>query len=706
MRDFKNIQPIEAPSRWMRVRVVLLGAVFLSLFTALFVRAVDLQVHQQDWLREMAEDQYVRDHDIPARRGDIFDRRGVPLAQSVDVDSIWVDPSMLHDVEAAARELARATGGDTRELTERLVKGRRFAWVKRQVTPAEVAKVKALALPGVGFTREPRRFYPQRELAAQLIGLVGTDARGLDGLELAFEDELSGDRVKREGLRDAKGRKLLTRGAQDPSARAGATVTLTLDRQLQYLTEKALQRAVDESKAIAGTAVMLDPKTGELLAVANEPRFNPNTPREAQRDALRNRALTDAFEPGSTFKAFVVAAALDEKAITERTTLDCEQGAWAVGRHVVHDTHPYGTLDVRQVLQVSSNICAAKIAQRLGRDRLVEAYQRFGFGERHGLSVPGEGRGSVPYPRAEITLATQAFGQGLTATTLQVAAGYAALANGGVLMRPYLVSKVVDPDGVVLLENKPAEVRRVVSERSARTVVAMLESVVEKDGTAPRARMDEYRVAGKTGTAQKADPVARGYSDKRVASFVGLVPAEDPHLVLLIVVDEPKTDVYGGLVAAPAFKEIAQAAMAYLGVPPSRVVKVAAPAAAAAPEPRAEKSPVVAAIERLDEVTEAASEGAVRVPDVTGLPGRPAVAQLLAFDIDQSGKGPLHGTLSEREFQIFCRLAEGQGPTKIAEDLSLSVKTVSTYRVRILEKMKMASNADLMYYAIKNDLVD
>jgi len=669
MRDLKQLRVAEAPSKWMRVRVVLLGVVFFALFIALFARAVQLQVKQKDWLLEMAEDQYVRDQEIPARRGDIFDRRGVPLAQSVDVDSCWVDPSLLPDAAQAAKALSRALGVEQRELLERLEKGRRFAWVKRQITPAEAARVKELALPGVGFTREPRRFYPQRELAAQVIGLVGTDSHGLDGLELSFEDELSGDGVKREGFRDAKGRKLITAGLEDFRARQGASVTLTIDRQLQYVTEKALGKAVEDSRAIAGTAVMLDPKTGAILALANAPRFNPNVPQDAQKDALRDRAVTDSFEPGSTFKAFVVAAALEEQVISESTQVDAEKGSLAIGKHVVHDTHPHGLLTPKQVLQVSSNIGAAKIAQKLGRERLVDAFQRFGFGDRFGLGLPGEAKGSLPFPRADIAFATQAFGQGLSASTLQVAAGYAALANEGVLMRPYLVSKVVDSDGVVLLDNKPAELRRVVSAKTARTVVSWLESVVEKDGTAPRARMDEYRVAGKTGTAQKADPVARGYSDKRVASFVGLVPAEDPRIVVLVVIDEPKTDVYGGLSAAPAFKEIATAAMPYLGVPASRpapaVAEKPAPPARPEPEPRF-RSAVALAIEHLDDaVTESVGEGAVRVPDVTGLSGRIAVAQLLGAALEPrlTGSGlvteqrPVAGSLVDRGTRITLELA-------------------------------------------------
>jgi cell division protein FtsI (penicillin-binding protein 3) len=648
--------------------VQLLAFFFVGLLLAALGRAVFLQVYERDKLRGLAQDQYVRQIEIPARRGDIFDRRGAPFAQSVEVDSIWVDPSMLPDVKQTSRTLARVLKLDLEDLYARLSRARRFAWVKRQVTPREVEAVKALGLPAFGFTKEPRRFYPQKELGAHVMGMVGLDGHGLEGLELAFEDELSGQNSRLSGFRDAKGRKLLVSGAPDTLERQGASVTLTLDRHLQYVSEKALSRAVEESKGVAGMAVVLDPKTGEILAIANHPRFNPNTPGQEARASIRNRAALDAFEPGSTMKAFVVASALDQKVIKPEDAFFCENGSWGIGKHTIHDTHEYGWLTPQRVLQVSSNICAAKIAQQLGRERLVKAYHDFGFGERTGLALPGEARGSIPFPKAEVSLATQAFGQGMTSTAVQLASAWGALANGGLLMRPYLVSKVVDPDGVVLLENRPTEVRQVVSPASARKVVSMLESVVAKEGTAPRAAMEDYRVAGKTGTAQKADPVARGYSDKRLASFVGMVPAENPRVVILVIVDEPRTDVYGGLVAAPAFKEIATAAMAHLAVPPSREVPLpptALPVAAAQPPP-ARAEPARPMVE--EAVTENVEPGSIRVPDVVGQAGREAVTKLLSSALEPhllgSGRvvsqSPAAGSLVEKGARVTLELAARQ----------------------------------------------
>jgi cell division protein FtsI (penicillin-binding protein 3) len=619
----------------MRLRVAMMGGLLLLGLGLALGRAVQLQVMQAKRLGLMAADQSSREMEVPARRGEILDRRGVSLASSVEVDSLWVDPSALGDAPRAAVDLARALHLDAQELTTRFERARRFAWVKRQVTPQELAAARALGVPGLGVTKEPKRFYPQKELAAQVLGVVGKDGLGLEGLELAFEDELTGTGSKVEGIRDARGRNVLMDGAPGSHAKEGANVTLTLDRTLQYTAEKVLDHAVAESEAKSGMVVALDPRTGELLALAHAPRFNPNSPGGVTTGVVRDRAALDVFEPGSTFKAFVAAGALETGAVHVDDRFFCENGAWEVGKHVIHDTHPHGWLTLGQILQVSSNIGMAKVAQRLGRDGMVHTAQRFGFGERSGLALAGEGRGSVPYPRADVALATQSFGQGVSATAVQVTAAFGALANGGILMRPYFVSRVTDPDGVVLLENQPTQVRRVVSERVARTVVSMLEGVVEKGGTGARAHMDDYRVAGKTGTAQKPDLIGGGYSEHRIASFVGMAPAENPRLVVLVVIDEPKTDVFGGLVAAPAFKEIAAAALPGLGVPPSQSSALVR-RVTETPKTLPMTAPVqVKGVSTPDEtLTERLPPGAVAVPDVQGRVGREAVARLLLLALE------------------------------------------------------------------------
>ncbi len=639
MRDLKHLAgSTEAPSRWMRFRVVLLGMAFIATLGTMFARAAYLQVHQGAKLKAYAEDQYVREMQIPARRGDIFDRRGVALAQSADVESIWADPSQMANLKEGARSLARALHDDASELRDRLEKGRRFAWVKRQAMPKDAARVRALQLPGVYFVKEPKRFYPQRELAAHLLGFVGTDGRGLDGLELSFEAELSGDPVKLAATRDAKGRKLLTEGLPDPRAMSGASIALTIDRQLQNVAEKAIQHALIDAQGIAGTVVMLDPRTGEVLALANTPRFNPNSPKAASPEAFRNRAVTDAFEPGSTLKAMVMAGAIESKRISLSSKFNCEQGAYAVGRNIIHDTKPHGILSPLEIMKVSSNIGMTKIAELMGRDLVFDSLSRFGFGERTTLGLPSEAKGTLVPPRSDIALATYAFGQGLTATALQIAVGFGTIANGGVRMRPYLVSKIVDADGVVLAENRPEIVQRAVSEATAQSVTSMLEAAVEAGGTGTRAKLEDYRVAGKTGTAQKADPVARGYSEKRIASFAGFVPAENPRVVIVVAIDEPKTDTYGGVVAAPAFREIAEATLAYLAVPPSRSPQ-ARPAATSQIEVLAsaghiEDSATPEVVANAAAMMDVVPPGEIRVPDLTGASARTAVGKLLGISLE------------------------------------------------------------------------
>jgi cell division protein FtsI (penicillin-binding protein 3) len=386
-----------------------MGGLLMAALGAAMVRAISLQVLQRARLRSMGTDQTVREMEIPARRGDIYDRRGIPLAQSVEVDSLWLDPSMVGDLHRAARDLARTLQLDPSELEARLSRGRRFAWVKRQVTPQEGAAARRLEVPGLGVAKEPKRFYPQRELGAQVLGVVGTDGHGLEGLELAFEDELSGQSEKVEGTRDARGRNLLLQGAPEALGRQGATVTLALDRQVQYVAEKALDRAVEESKAIGGMLVVLDPRTGELLAVAQSPRFNPNAPAPASRRARSGTGRRWTCSSREHLQGLRRRRGTRGPCGPPRGQLLTARAAAGGGRHVIHDTHPHGMLTLARILAVSSNIGAAKVAQRLGREGM-RAARRFGFGERTWLALPARAGASPPQGRGD--LATQAFGQG------------------------------------------------------------------------------------------------------------------------------------------------------------------------------------------------------------------------------------------------------------------------------------------------------
>ncbi|HET6151181.1 MAG TPA: penicillin-binding transpeptidase domain-containing protein [Polyangia bacterium] len=554
---------------WTRVRLVACGVVFGALFLAIGKRAFNLQIRDGERLKVMAEEQYLREIELPPRRGRILDRNGAELASTADVDSVYCNPRRFTDVHDAARRLARALGLEPRELEKRLAQRRYFAWIKRKVTPDEVAAVRALALPGVAFTREPRRFYPNRTLAATVMGQSGADGQGLDGVELAYDPYLRGSPSSVQGVRDALGRELFVDTAAEATGGAGSDVVLTLDRYLTFITERAIAEAAARHRARSVVAVMLDPQTGEILAMASVPSFNPNDPTSAVEGATRNRAITDTFEPGSTMKTFTIASALDAGVVRPDDRFDCMMGRMMVGKYTIHDTHPRGILTVAEVFKFSSNIGATKIARRLGRDRLAEALERYGFGKPTAVGLPGE-RGGVVRPVGkwgDIGFANISFGHGIAVTPLQIVAAVAAIAAGGTYHQPRIISRVVSPDGGVEVPAASPGQWRVMSEATARTMVTIMRGVTETGGTARQAAVDGYPVAGKTGTAQKAvnghyDP------DKYIASFVGFAPAQDPRIALIVVMDEPQGAHLGGAVAAPVFKEIAEQALRYLHVPP------------------------------------------------------------------------------------------------------------------------------------------
>ena len=586
------------PGRWTRVRIIACGVVLVALFVAVGKRAFNLQVREAERLRAMAEEQYLREVELPPRRGRILDRNGAELASTADVDSIYCNPRRLPDPADAARRLAKVLGMDRRELERKLEQRRFFAWVKRKVAPDEAAAVKALALPGVAFVREPRRFYPNRSLAATVMGLSGADGRGLDGVELALDKQLSGTTSSVVGIRDALGRDLVVDGMPDTPTGVGSDVVLTIDRYLTFVTERAIADGQARTHAKDVVAIVMNPQTGELLAMASVPTFNPNDPSEAA--GARDRAITDAYEPGSTMKTFTIASALEAGAVRADDRIDCLQGKMMVGKYSIHDTHPHGVITVAEVFKFSSNIGATKIARKLGRDGLADALERFGFGHPTGVGLPGERAGIIRSVDkwGDIGFANVSFGQGLTVTPLQMVTGVSAIAAGGVYHAPRVVSRVVQPDGTVDATAAPAD-RRVMSESAARTMLGIMRGVTEEGGTAKQAAIDGYVVGGKTGTAQK---VANGHYDasKWVSSFVGVVPIEAPRLAVIVVVDEPQGGHLGGAVAAPIFKEIAEQALRYLHVPPSVEPAVAA---------KATKAPLKAAGPAVDADDLPASEG-------------------------------------------------------------------------------------------------
>jgi len=551
----------------MRIRIfaVALGVFFV----VLFLRAVQLQVLESGKLKNIAEQQQTRTVSLQSKRGDIYDRNLKELAVSLEVDSVYAHPSRVGSVREAARALAPILSIDRRDMEKRLASGAGFVWLRRQVDLSPEQRQTLASVKGVGIIKESKRYYPNLALASNLVGFTGIDAKGLEGIELYYDRELKGADKKVVVDAAARGRVILYEDPDKNGETSGMEVELTIDKTIQFIAEKALRKAVDDYRAKGGTALVMDPATGEILAMASLPTFDPNDLSGYKASNGRNRAVGDAMEPGSTLKMFLLAAALEENIVKPSDSIYCENGNYRVDDRVFHDTEKHGYLTVAQVLKYSSNIGASKIGEKLGKAALHKYLKAFGFGEKTGIDLPGESAGSMRSLRSlnNVALHTISFGQGISVTPIQLASALSALANGGLLMRPYAVRTIKDPSGAVVLENNPIAVRRVVSEATAAKMAQMLVSVTEDGGTGVKAALDEFEVAGKTGTAQKPDFKNGSYvEDAYVASFLGFVPARQPRLAILVTVDEPQKEHYGGLVAAPAFREIAEESLSYLGV--------------------------------------------------------------------------------------------------------------------------------------------
>lgn len=560
--------------RGRRARVVVIAALLTLCFLLLLGRAIDLAVLRGPEFARQAARQHHEEVALVPHRGEVVDRNGDLLALSLDVPSIYVRPKELGDDRSRLTDVARALHVPMTRLQPRIAR-EPFVWLKRQALPRELSSVIDLRVSGVGHIDEPRRVYPHGDLAAHVLGFVGMDAQGLSGLERRFDREIRGEPVRFAVDRDARGREFM-RAAFADAPTQGSRVELTLDEKIQAVTERELAAGVANARAAGGAAVVLDPTTGEILALANVPTFNPNdrsdwgNPRH--KDRVRNHAISDPYEPGSTFKAILAASALEDHVVTPTERFFCENGAYHVGKWTIHDSHPHGWLSFAEVVQFSSNIGASKVGDRLGRERYYGWLRRFGFGQRSGVELPDESPGILRDGKtwARIDLLTHSFGQGVSVTPVQMVAAYAAIANGGMLMRPYLVRRITAANGEVSLEHEPEAVRRVISQRTSEVTTELLRRVVEeKGGTGSQARLDDFMVAGKTGTAQKVDARTHVYSSKRIGSFVGFVPADHPRAVILVLIDEPGTSSYGGVVAAPVFRNIAAATMALMHVQPT-----------------------------------------------------------------------------------------------------------------------------------------
>jgi cell division protein FtsI (penicillin-binding protein 3) len=545
---------------------------FLLLFSLVVIagKLFFLQVQQRDRLSERATKQYQRRLPIVSRRGTIYDRGGRELAVSLKVASVFAQPAAIENPEGTARALAPILGQPAKHLLSLLTSEKLFVWLERQLEPAQAEAINDLGLKGIGLYPESRRYYPRQELASHVLGMVGLDDRGLEGLEHQYDDLLGGQPEFVTAQQDALGR-IIFRHEEEGVRPPIFELTLTIDEVLQYIAERELQRAVERSQAKAGSVVVMDPWTGEILALANQPTFDPNNYKKAGSFAKRNRAVADYFEPGSVFKVFLAAGALEEGVVRPSDRFHGEYGAITVGGVTIRDHEKYGWLTVREILSHSSNVGAIKIGQKLGKSLYYHYISSFGFGSLTGLDLPGETPGLIRRPKgwSALSLPVLSLGQEISATPVQIATAFSAVANGGTLVRPHVVRELRAQDGSVARRVEPVIIRRVVSQQTAQTLLGMLSSVVE-EGTGKEAALDQYSVAGKTGTAQKVDPATGRYSQKRVvASFVGAVPVESPRLVILVTIDDPETLRWGAAVAAPAFREIARDGLQYLQAPPS-----------------------------------------------------------------------------------------------------------------------------------------
>jgi len=556
-----------SPSKLPTRRLYFLGAVLFLWILVIGFRLVRLQVVKYGEFVQRAQRQQNRSIPVQPRRGNIYDRNGYALAMSVDVDSVFAVPSEIQDQATTATLLSRVLDMDPQEILARLQASRNFAFIKRKIDQETANRVRELNLRGVYFRKEPKRFYPKRELAAQVLGYVGMDDEGLGGLEREFDDDLRGIPGQELISVDAR-RKWFSRVETPPDP--GQSLVLTIDQTIQYIAEKELDQGMQDTQAIAGTVVVENPRTGEILALANRPTFNPNIFNSVPLDALKNRAVSDVYEPGSVFKIVTYSAAIDQHVVTPDDHVDCQHGSIDVFGMKIHDHESLGVVTIAEALAHSSDVAAIKVGMKLGDQRLYQYIKAYGFGQQTGIELPGETRGlAKPVNHwSKVSIGAISMGQEIGVTPLQTISLVSTIANDGVYTPPRIVAGEWPPDSKALpVVFHPAEQHRVVSTMTAAEMKKMMEGVV-LFGTARRAILDGYTVAGKTGTAQKVDPKTGGYSKtKYVASFIGFAPVNNPAITIAVILDSPVGLHQGGQVSAPVFKRIAEQVLQYLHVP-------------------------------------------------------------------------------------------------------------------------------------------
>ncbi|MBF0286111.1 MAG: penicillin-binding protein 2 [Magnetococcales bacterium] len=570
-------------------RLELVAVFFITGFVILAVRAADLAILQGDMLRHRAQEQRQKKIPIPADRGRFLDRQGRPLAITLPVMTLSVDADRLDDPARLAKLLAPLTGQPRDQLTHKLHKAKpgSFPVIARKVSPDRVEKIKALKEESIYFLPDVQRFYPYGETASHLLGFTDMEGKGVEGLERALDSALQGQAGVRLITRDRLGRPMPEARVLEPP-HPGQDVVLTIDGAVQYIAYRALLRGVTNNRAKAGIVIIMDPNNGHILALSSQPGFNPNNIGDSPAEARRNRAVTDTYEPGSTFKIFTVGAALDAGLIKPETSLFCENGRWQVGRRTIRDHTRHGMMSVTQILQKSSNICSAKIGLKMGRSKQEEYLKALGFGRPTGIEGYHEASGRIPDIThfEELGVANRSFGQGVAVTAMQIAAATTAMVNGGLYYKPRLVAgRMVNGN---LIPEPQAEPTRVIRPETSRMMREILTTVVSPEGTANDAKVEGYSVAGKTGTAQKASPTGGYDANLFFSSFVGFVPADKPKVVIYVAIDEPHGTHYGGLVAAPVFREIAEETLPLLTVPPAQPTLLKLPPPLPEPQPGAD----------------------------------------------------------------------------------------------------------------------
>jgi cell division protein FtsI (penicillin-binding protein 3) len=556
--------------RYRQGRVIVAAVVIGLGFLLIAGRLFQLQVIQAAELTLKAGRQHQKLLTVEGGRGTIYDTRGKPLAMNLEVPSVFGEPRVISDTRGTAQRLARVLLADARQMEAKLRTDRGFVWLERRVPLEHAERLRQLSIPGIGLIPEGRHFYPNGRLLAHVLGFANIDNQGLEGLERKYDHHLRGERGHFIVERDALGGAVFPQGLEYGTPLPGKNLVLTVDEVLQYIAEQELERGIIATRANYGVAIVVEPKTGAIRALAVSPTFDPNMP-GSDSNRWRNRAITDTYEPGSTFKMITASAALEEQLFSPADMIYGEDGRYVVENTVVHDHHKHGWMSFAEVIHKSSNIGIIKVGQRMGKELLGKYVHLFGFGQRSGMDLDGEVRGLTKEPKdwGRRSLASISMGQEIGITAMQLAMATSVIANGGWLMQPYVVAEIRSPNGTTVARFQPTARRRVISSDTARTMTSVLRGVVQPGGTGTRAAVPGYDVAGKTGTAQKVDPSTGRYSVTRtVASFVGFLPADDPQLTILVIIDEPKTDQWGGTVAAPIFQRIAAQAVQHLAIPP------------------------------------------------------------------------------------------------------------------------------------------